>query len=243
MPYLALIRASKRNQVDRINGAGMPQPNFRKLLTNDLWRVRADLPYPSVIKPTFAARGIGQLLLPEHQDLETVKLAIANRTTTEELLTAIPNSVFSTHGEHIEGLRQLRQSSKELLIQEYIPNIECEMRLLVAKIDDKYRMLRRWRNIIESPFPQAGDTIPLNEETGEHPAWMEQYYKKHEVEIVDFVKDLDPIFGSVDIFFTSTGEWGCFEYQPEFSSEAFGIDEVRSLHMDFITSLALKFNK
>lgn len=245
LPYLALIRASKRNQIDRINGAGVLQPNFRKLVTNDLWQVRADLPYPSVIKPTFAARGIGQLLLPEYQDLETVKLAIANCTTTEELLAAIPNTVFSTHGEHSEGegLRQLRQSSKELLIQEYIPNIDCEMRLLVAKINGEYRILYRGRTLTSAPFPQASDTIPCDPATGENTLWVEEIYKKHRDEIVGFVKDLDPIFGSVDIFFTTTGEWGCFEYQPEFSSEGFGIDEVRNLHMDFITSFALKFNK
>lgn len=239
IPRLWVPRVTKTRQINRINKIGSLYPNFCELATQRLKDLRGEYKYPTVIKSDFGARGLAQFKIPACTFMPSVLQALLSYAESKDLTAlkrALPNIDLENRLEDEEAIKLITQNPRELLIQQFIP-VVCELRLLVAKIDGEYRILRRWRDRTEGEYPQASDTLdrPV--------AWMEEHYETHAKTIMSFINELDPIFGSVDIFFTEDGKWGCFEYQPEFSAEAFDENEILAFHRDFITSCAVHLTK
>lgn len=184
-----------------------------------------------VVKPTDGARGIGQIVA----DMDKVTPAalmilIKSADDKENFLSNIealaPHVEYHIgHGELEEGLTSLVEQG--FFVQQQVPDVSEEFRLILDKDSTVAMSFKRKRDL--KPLDPERNAFEYKQATGvtyfreETKPCGEYALSIHREEIEMLLKELNIPLNSVDLFFTSSGKWGIFEYCPQFGTE--GIDQ------------------
>jgi hypothetical protein len=191
-----------------------------------------------VLKANNGARGIGQIFV----DTDITPLAgvltqlrrIINKKDNEgkslpisDITKAFPDVVYKTDGENHSNEGDEHFRNFDFFIQEYVPNIKAEYRLL-RSLDGSIYVAKR--DIAESNDSYKQATVKVDS----------TYVNNGYPETIDNCKELEFIgtdlastryilnslfdrltfgFGSVDLFVTQDNQWGILEHCNQFATE------------------------
>lgn len=185
-----------------------------------------------ILKATDGARGIGQIKIDVSKVSLEALIGTINKTPSEELANVLkekfPSLTYPTDGEfHAgEGAQLLRQY---VYLQEFIPNVKDEYRLLVSP-DGGILVCPRIR--LGGDFPQAtgcmdninvNNLVPIN-------LLPDFTDKQLDTLLPELLTAIGFSFGSVDLFTTTDGKWGIFEYCNQFGTSAFTPQQMQDFH-------------
>lgn len=203
-----------------------------------------------VVKPIDGARGIGQFLV----DPSKIPLAVVvdvldrfrnDRIEAKDVLSALrkydPELKYSTAGENSEHEGLLAIYSQGFCIQDYIPNIKAEYRLITGYGDSPtYCQKRTVRAADATNFAQATGS-ETNSAKGDDICDVEHVLKGADYEgLMEFIKTVIGPLSSVDLFVTEDGKWGIFEYCNQFGIKGVPIKTVQRMHKDVLLGLIKK---
>jgi len=199
-----------------------------------------------VIKPRDGARGIGQLLIdpakiPFIVAVETLDRYILTLFSKETLFDTLkkfdPDFTYSTKGENHEdeGLTVLR--SQGYVIQNFIDNVDAEYRLITDhNCRVAYCQKRSIRNDAEG-FPQATGS-DTNSIAGTDIVDITTVMSPDEFRALStLLAEVVGPLSSIDLFTTSDGGWGIFEYCNQFGIKGVPMKLSEQIHRDFIKSM------
>jgi hypothetical protein len=179
-----------------------------------------------IMKPVDGARGTGQICFDIHRvSVNELAKAVKTVKTSAELIELFPSINFITDNDQTpdEGLSYLK--TQPLMVQDHVRNIVKEFRLLVNP-NGKIYCLQRTINVYDGFSQATGSTKTLANggrlELLEKSELPEQIKK----EIPKLLKNMDFNYGSMDLFVTSNGTWGFFEFCPQFAYSAFCSNDI-----------------
>lgn len=163
-----------------------------------------------VIKEQLGARGSNQVVVPTN--MLTTLLKHARGHTLGETKEMFPDLIYTDNS---DWEINFFDDPSDLFISELITNVKAEYRLLVG--GDK--IYGRERVIKAGPYPQA------NLETDKFHTVQEVIYTPIEEmfpddlvsTLYDFAEFIDLPLGSIDLYSTTDGGWGIFEYSTQFA--------------------------
>lgn len=163
-----------------------------------------------VIKEQLGARGSNQVVVPTN--MLTTLLKHAKGHTLGETREMFPDLIYTDNS---DWEINFFDDPSDLFISELITNVKAEYRLLVG--GDK--IYGRERIIKAGPYPQA------NLETDKFHTVQEVIYTPIEEmfpddlvrTLYDFAEFIDLPLGSIDLYSTTDGGWGIFEYSTQFA--------------------------
>ena len=199
-----------------------------------------------VVKEVDGARGTNQVLLKSHLLNRFLK---SKDKPLVELKRIFPDAVYTkTYSDEQEGF-----FTQDVFVQEYIPNVEEEFRLLVG--GDSIYIRRRSTNVVENETGEAYKHanidyttftsceesnfyhFPKPDKKSSHLTLFcsEWGFTKEQIKLVwSLVKGLDITLGSIDLFTTTEGELGVFEWCHQFAFNNVDGVTIRNLHKSFI---------
>lgn len=207
-----------------------------------------------IIKPIDGARGIGQVLFKDcaNQNKATLfkrfnefcrKLAtvdginFSHAHASDEISKALKKTfgddvVWSGYEAKdsffIEGL--FKDPESGFFAQEFLENIALETRVITGKKNELHFFERQARE--DRPFKQA--TGSGGSDYHQDPSHALRYCSE---EVVDEFKKLFRSFGqcmSVDLFVTTDGKFGIFEYCNQYGTDVDDPEIHRKIHIDFL---------
>lgn len=189
-----------------------------------------------VIKEQFGARGSNQIVVPSN--MVTSLLKHTKGLTMTEVKTKFPDLIYS---ESTVWDKIFFKKPTDLFISDLVPGVKQEWRLLVGG-DQIYG---RERVIKPGPYPQANlelatfHTVP---EVVYDP--IENMFDEALVKsLKDLINFIDLPLGSVDLFLTSDGKYGIFEYSTQFAFNGASPQFIRKIHLDGIEKVLRKAKK
>lgn len=250
-------RYNKFEQALRINNVAAAQkddPDFSTFVPVKSWwniqsRGASNLINPTgkvVIKPADGARGIGQLLIDPAKIPMVVAIDALDRYrlrkyTEEQFLRELmkfdPDFTYSTASEYEinEGLESLKVQG--YVIQSFIDNVSAEYRLLTDKDSRVAYCQRRTIRKDTEGFPQAtgSDTNSISgEDIVDIASVMEPGQHRALCTLLERV--VGPM-SSIDLFTTSDGGWGIFEYCNQFGIKGVPMELTERMHREFLQKL------
>lgn len=220
-----------------------------------------------IVKPEAGARGIGQIKIHFNSNVTGRPTAGPNKLThllnelkgknsnggicnddIHELLRInFLGSVFSTHGERFQdesAIKLLETLDEGLFIQEYVPDIESEFRIIVG-YDRTIRYIQNrgfHTSIHKEPnhytdYKQAIGSNEVSYAKLDHMfEVLEQKISKSGVEYLErFIKENISPLNSIDLFVTKGGKFGIFEWYSQFGTQGIPSYTNLKLHTDFLT--------
>ncbi len=210
----------------------------------------SDLPEKVVIKARDGARGVGQLLVDTTKvNVAHLLIDLGERTypSSEALQTAYPGLELGSGNEHSDG-ESMGLLAGALVMQEYIPDVLSEYRLLVNPNGKIYALNRQLRKT--TAFTQATGVSVQYQENRLTPLeevdfWNDEadhganIVKGPEASVVHagirtLLKELNFDYGSIDLFITNKRQWGFFEYCNQFGTVAYRPNEMMQFHQEAI---------
>lgn len=185
-----------------------------------------------VIKEQLGARGSNQVVVPTN--MLTTLLKHSKDKTLGEVKDMFPDLIYTDNSDwDLEFFADLN----DLFISELITNVKSEFRLLVGG----KKIYGRARSINAGPYPQANlevDKFHTVQEVKYDP--IEDMFDSDLVEtLYAFVEYIDLPIGSVDLYSTSDGDWGIFEYSTQFAFHGADPVFIRQLLLDGIKKVIL----
>ena len=180
-----------------------------------------------VIKLQLGARGSNQVVVPTN--MLTTLLKHASGHTMGETKEMFPDLIYTDNS---DWEINFFDDPSELFISELITNVKAEYRLLVG--GDK--IYGRERVIKAGPYPQANletDKFHTVQEVIYTP--IEEMFPEVLVQtLYDFAEFIDLPLGSIDLYSTTDGNWGIFEYSTQFAFMGANPVWIRNLLLDGI---------
>lgn len=180
-----------------------------------------------VIKEEWGARGSNQVVVPTN--MLTTLLKHARGRTLGETKEMFPDLIYTDNS---DWEINFFDDPSDLFISELITNVKAEYRLLVG--GDK--IYGRERVIKAGPYPQANletDKFHTVQEVIYTP--IEEMFPEVLVQtLYDFAEFIDLPLGSIDLYSTTDGNWGIFEYSTQFAFMGANPVWIRSLLLDGI---------
>lgn len=252
IPYYEIKRESKITQMVKINNVinrlPVPKSNskplklvrFSKVIGNSI----SSMPlseFPSlhtrnndwlVVKIDNGARGLGQAVVNKI-NLNSFLSECKELDKLSELKTKFPSVKFgNTEGDDDTNYFK----TFPLVVCQYIPNIEKEYRILVngKEIFGYERILNN-----NSDYKQANLDKNKPIDYSFTPVRLSKLISdKHTYMLIkSAISNLGIDFGSVDLFKTADGQYGIFEYSPQFGMHEIDPDFLEKFHRDFIVRI------
>ena len=186
-----------------------------------------------VIKEMLGARGSNQVVVPTN--MLTTLLKHSKGKTLGEVKEMFPDLIYTDNSNW--DIHFFDEPS-ELFISELITNVKAEYRLLVGgnKIYGRERMIKA------GPYPQANletDKFHTVQEVAYEP--IEDMFDEALVKtLYEFVEYIDLPIGSVDLYSTTDGTWGIFEYSTQFAFMGANPQWIRDLIIAGIKKVVLQ---
>ena len=186
-----------------------------------------------VIKEQLGARGSNQVVVPTN--MLTTLLKHAKGKTLGEVKEMFPDLIYTDNS---NWEMMFFDEPNDLFISELITNVKSEFRLLVGG----NKIYGRERVIKAGPYPQANletDRFHTVQEVQYEP--IEDMFDETLVDtLYAFVNYIDLPIGSVDLYSTTSGDWGIFEYSTQFAFSGANPNWIRGLLLDGIKLIMLK---
>lgn len=186
-----------------------------------------------VIKEQLGARGSNQVVVPTN--MLTTLLKHSKGKTLGEVKEMFPDLIYTDNSKW--DINFFDEPS-ELFISELITNVKSEYRLLVGgnKIYGRERMIKA------GPYPQANletDKFHTVQEVVYEP--IEDMFDEALVKtLYEFVEYIDLPIGSVDLYSTTDGTWGIFEYSTQYAFHGANPNFIRDLIIAGIKKVVLQ---
>lgn len=196
-----------------------------------------------IMRPTYGARSIGLLVLnPKKTSFESVARVIVSIDQSQNTVAGNLNSIISNFNKEVydklqeipgspvwcsdgdaipkEGLKYFTESA---FIQEYVPNIQREFRIIVGADNTPVYVLNRYRTQYDN-----FNGLPMAYARGCH-AGMENSFTnmysagisvKIEEEFQALLNKANFALHSFDLFVTDNGKWGVLEFSNEFGTSS-----------------------
>lgn len=186
-----------------------------------------------VIKEQLGARGSNQVVVPTN--MLTTLLKHAKDKTLGEVSEMFPDLIYTDNS---NWEMKFFEEPSELFISELITNVKSEYRLLVGG----NKIYGRERVIKAGPYPQANlevDKFHTVQEVTYEP--IEDMFDEALVKtLYEFVAYIDLPIGSVDLYSTTDGTWGIFEYSTQFAFHGASPTFIRQLLLDGVKQVLLR---
>lgn len=212
-----------------------------RMMSRDL-----DLDKHYVIKPEHGARGLGHLVFsPKTAQVETILAALASASDFDDFEARLTKAGASGVTIHRGQERHDRESlealqSQELLIQELIPDITEQYRVvayLTSDADDitgrecKYHIVKR--NISDSSDPSGFAPLgPPKHDKEDKEGFYRLLHERDPIDaeiifdaVVEEVLMEESFIASFDVFFTPSS-WGFLEYSNQFGVIGMGCNSA-----------------
>lgn len=183
-----------------------------------------------VIKEQLGARGSNQVVVPTN--MLTTLLKHSKGKTLGEVSEMFPDLIYTDNS---NWEMKFFDDPNDLFISELLTNVKSEYRLLVGGD----RIYGRERTIKAGPYPQANLEVDkfhsVQEVTYER---IEDMFDEALVKtLYDFVAYIDLPIGSVDLYSTTDGTWGIFEYSTQFAFHGASPTFIRQLLLDSVEQI------
>lgn len=202
-----------------------------------------------VIKPQDGARGIGQFVVDTlyinlHQFNKSLDKYLAGEHTPEAFQVFLDG--FKGHVSYYsrdedkpgEGLECLKEQGA--IVQSFIPDVSAEYRVITGAAGEPvYFQKRRFRDE-NSAYPQAtggGDTIDLDARCL-NPLAKDVHSNALFLNLCQNV--IGPL-NSIDLFITSDGHWGIFEFCNQFGVTGIPAGIAEDIHAKFMENIVASF--
>lgn len=187
-----------------------------------------------VIKPLDGARGIGHILMDTnmYQPYHVLDFILKSKVVDVEILQeTFPGVVFTTARElsQGEGVQSLRDYG--VVMQEFVPNIKEEYRIIFTPDDQCYAIPRP---ISDSSYPQPEQPSHNPHTLQEMKQTFNELPKALILDLKKILRKIDLEFGSLDLFITDDGQWGIFEYCNQFGINGINLQDARQLHRNVL---------
>lgn len=186
-----------------------------------------------VIKEQLGARGSNQVVVPTN--MLTTLLKHSKGKTLAEVKDMFPDLIY-TDNSNWDML--FFDNPNDLFVSELITNVKSEYRLLVGG-DTIYG---RERTIKAGPYPQANldtDKFHTVQEVTYEP--IENMFDDELVNTMyAFAEFIDLPIGSIDLYSTTDGKWGIFEYSTQFAFHGANPNFIKQLLLDGIKKVLAK---
>lgn len=186
-----------------------------------------------VIKEQLGARGSNQVVVPTN--MLTTLLKHSKGKTLTEVKEAFPDLIY-TDNSNWDML--FFDNPNDLFISELITNVKSEYRLLVGG----NTIYGRERTIKAGPYPQANldvDKFHTVQEVN-----YERIEDMFDVSLVEtlyaFAEYIDLPIGSIDLYSTTDGKWGIFEYSTQFAFHGANPNFIKQLLLDGVKKVLLQ---
>ena len=201
---------------------------------------------PVVIKPLDGARGIGQFLvdpamIPLTVVVDVLDGLVRGRVEIDDVLPTLrkfdPTFEYATSGEREEneGLHAIK--SQGFCIQDYVPKIKLEYRLLTGQDGEiAYCQRRDIRSKNNTGFAQATGS-EANSAKGDDIVAIRDVLSGSDLQGLQEMARLVGPLSSIDLFITEDEKWGIFEYCNQFGMKGVPIQLAQTLHSEMILSL------
>ena len=226
---------------------GRPDPRFINIPTWSIgWNGRN---YPEradavVVKGKDGARGIGQFVI------NTVYVNLDYFLKRLDSLLKVPynegllNDFIEQFGGHVvygkgdenkpgEGLESLRDNG--YFVQSLVSNINAEYRVLTDKDGKPAYIQRRKVRSEDTEYPQATGSGSVIDRTAI--MTVDDFFETgfvHRQFFEDLCAGVVGPVSSIDVFTTSAGGWGVFEYCNQFGVSGVPLDIVAKLHVGYV---------
>lgn len=185
-----------------------------------------------VIKEQLGARGSNQVVVPTN--MLTTLLKHSKNKTLGEVKEAFPDLIYTDNS---DWDMVFFADPNTLFVSELITNVKSEYRLLVGG----KKMYGRERAIKAGPYPQANldvDKFHTVQEVNYEP--IEDMFDYALVEtLYAFVEYIDLPIGSIDLYSTTDGKWGIFEYSTQFAFHGANPNFIKQLLLDGVKKVLL----
>lgn len=185
-----------------------------------------------VIKEQLGARGSNQVVVPTN--MLTTLLKHSKNKTLGEVKEAFPDLIYTDNS---DWDMMFFSDPNALFVSELITNVKSEYRLLVGG----KKIYGRERTIKAGPYPQANldvDKFHTVQEVNYEP--IEVMFDTALVEtLYAFVEYIDLPIGSVDLYSTTDGKWGIFEYSTQFAFHGANPNFIKQLLLDGVKKVLL----
>lgn len=185
-----------------------------------------------VIKEQLGARGSNQVVVPTN--MLTTLLKHSKNKTLGEVKEAFPDLIYTDNS---DWDMMFFADPNALFVSELITNVKSEYRLLVGG----KKIYGRERTIKAGPYPQANldvDKFHTVQEVNYEP--IEDMFDEALVEtLYAFVEYIDLPIGSVDLYSTTDGKWGIFEYSTQFAFHGANPNFIKQLLLDGVKKVLL----
>lgn len=184
-----------------------------------------------VIKPEFGARGEGQIVLPTHQLYDFLHSASA--LSNVKIADKFPDVILSP-SKYDNTPSYIDVDS--IMVSDYIENIAYEYRLIVAGAE-RYVFPRK---IKEGAYPQA------NLDSSDRKLLPYTRLLECRIDGLDphhinaFIDHIGMIYGSIDLYITTDGKLGIFEYSNEFGISGMMPSLAKSFIIDATIAMVKK---
>ena len=186
-----------------------------------------------VIKEQLGARGSNQVVVPTN--MLTTLLKHAKGKTLGEVKDMFPDLIYTDNS---NWDMMFFDDPNDLFISELISNVKSEYRLLVGG-DTIYG---RERTIKQGPYPQANlDTDKFHTVQDVVYETIDNMFDETLVEtLYAFAKFIDLPIGSIDLYSTTDGNWGIFEYSTQFAFHGANPNFIKQLLLDGVKQVLTK---
>ena len=203
-----------------------------------------------VVKPLDGARGIGQLLIdPDKIPLTAVVDVLdglkTGRTQLADVLPELhkydPTFKYATSAEKFENEGLTAIQSQGFCIQDYVPKIKLEYRLLTGQDGEiAYCQRRSIRDKDNTGLAQATGS-ETNSAKGNDICAINDVLGGSDLKgLRELVQTVIGPLSSVDLFITEDEQWGIFEYCNQFGMKGVPIGLAQALHAELLLSLIKK---
>lgn len=204
-----------------------------------------------VVKPQDGARGVGHFVvdtkfvnlfqfskkLDKYLEEEYAELTFKN------FLKGFAGHVsYYSRDENMVGEGLLCLKTQGAIVQSLIPNVSAEYRIITGADGKPVYHQRRQVRDPDSDYPQAtggGDVIDV-QANREDPFSSDTEAHKLFVYLCQNV--IGPM-NSIDLFITTDGHWGIFEYCNQFGVSGIPADVAERIHSDYMRTVVEKFLK
>lgn len=192
-----------------------------------------------IIKPDNGARSVGQIIITyamgaPHGIYELVISSAGEQEFIDALNNNYPNVVYLKGDARYEGegYHLLKQG---MICQERVMKIADEFRIITDESGMDCISIKRRREVVDSETPDYA--IPSKIPSAIDYSALEDSYPKVQAELRKLLRALRMPFHSLDVFVTSAGQWGVFEFSPDFSSAEYGPHVLPDLGIKFLKLL------
>lgn len=189
-----------------------------------------------VIKEQLGARGSNQVVVPSN--MLTTLLKHSKGKTLGEVKDMFPDLIYTDNS---NWDLMFFDDPNDIFISELITNVRSEYRLLVGGEN----VYGRERTIKAGPYPQANlDTDKFHTVHEVKYDRVEDMFDSEIVKMIyDFVEYIDLPIGSIDLYSTTDGNWGIFEYSTQFAFHGANPNFIKQLLLDGVKQVLTRQTK